>query len=549
MATGRTGANLAMACAVALLLSLYSYSGLYANPDDSQAIAGIAALGGGQDYPITKHTLRWPVIVYGTIFWALSGGNPEAVPLGFVLLHPLLVAAAFALGRMAAGDGAGLWCAWFAALQSLFYAFAGAVLPDLMLGLFLSGYVGALLWAVLRRNALRERPVRHAPVYAAAALCLWLAYLTKEAALIYGVPGLVAALCVFGKQWRGLAVCLGVFGAAFAALMAIDAAVLHALSGDPWLRIHIVAESDDLRAALIKKMARQTSHPLGRFITFVREHGWRHAAFLLLFFPALAGLTACMRLRAMRRKALLLWAFLLFPWLVLTFGSASPREYLGFPIQGRYSGAAAIPAALAAVWLLSRLRELGPRVLWRRLPGLTAERLAGAGFALLLLANLLQLPKNLAQAGDIYDARYYRAAHEAVRSVRAALGSVPIVVEAGKRSQLAFRYGTPPPGVTFAQGYRDSAGSAEWRLPPRPFVLLSHSRERRCARCLGPHLERLAEAEQFVLEDYLGRKGWFDWRRRADALLNAAGASRFARRAGPGDGAYARVRVVRERSP
>lgn len=364
---------------------------------------------------------------------ALLGAKFSIVAISFIALHQALNAITYAVGRFLWSDAAGLIAALIVGVSPLTVLYAGVILPDIMMTIFVVLAYFAFVAAYARRTQGRGRP---------AALLMFLAgvsvggsYLTKETGLILLPYFFFLWLACEGNVWRDgwgarrtltALVQGGLFAVGFAVVFVGEYFLLSHLIERPFFRLGWTFDAED--SSLQYMVARAGVDPIERLkLAYASINDLVRNTFQWI---AIASLTLFPLLRE-RRWSLLLLGVWLFGY--LTWGSASLSHYSPPSIQGRYYTpilpivALIIGGALRQChgWTIGRVR---PRVLRNGLTMAATVALVGV-----LLGGL--------RPADAMAGRQYRSvmAHAPAAALRRALAEQdgPVVMSATVAGRVA----------------------------------------------------------------------------------------------------------------
>lgn len=414
----RTCVVLALLVAIALLLDFLYYTGFYASDDISylRTAREIGTFGDAfADYNwrgSIANTRLGITVPDGLVYW-VSGGDVSVIAAGHVVYHLMLVVLAFAIGREVWDVRTGLLAAALVATSPILYLFAGAVLPDHAMSVWLALLLLVLLRARRRDQkaplAVREAARRYVP----AGLLLGLAYGCKETAIIMAVPcaAVIIAAAPSLRSWRWVRD--GAFLAAgLVAFLVLEQLVLRAITGDWISRFGGVA---DTGAAFEARMAKHGVDPLERFTYLgglLRK--------LLPLSSALLLITAIVFPFLRRRDAALI-AFFWWPLVYLTIGPTSLGAYRPPSIQERYYAIVVLPGAVMAAVVLGRAVERWSARGWSM----------RAVVALVSVVTFYEARADLSFGGTAYRSEFVRGFTMAYETARARYPDHPILLSKG----------------------------------------------------------------------------------------------------------------------
>jgi hypothetical protein len=354
-----------------------------------------------------------------------------------------------------------------AAVQPLFYVYAGAVLPDNVLSFWLGLLL--ILLEVVRQRREQWSPRTTRRWYAVAGLLIGVAYSCKETALIMTIP---AAICVIAAAPRLRSTDWVRNGAWMAgglvAFVALEVVALWILSGEPVWRLGFPGSLARNRELI----EIQGATPWDRFAYAARvlTAGAPLSAWVLLG----AGIVYAL----LRRRNLMLLVFFWWPALYLTIGTKRFSEYLPQSIQQRYYAVALLPALVMLAIVLIRAHDRWGGL--ARMPAVLRGRARTVVLAVLVGAMALyELDHNAPRAGTIYSAPWVRGYAAAVDIARDDYPQYQVVSERffhgpmrplffSGRSEWFRQYSSFPdkaPAPPFL--YVERAASAERRLAGR----------------------------------------------------------------------------------
>ena len=452
----------------ALAIDFVFYTGYYAS-DDAQYLLGANQVVKGVDLRATVGSSRLGLTLPGAAILWLTGGEIAWVAWFHVLYHLGLVVIAFHLGRLVADERVGHLAAGLAAVQPLFYIYAGAVLPDNVLSFWL-GLLLVLLEVVRqRREQWSPRTTRR--WYAVAGLLIGVAYSCKETALIMTIP---SAICVIAAAPRLRSTDWVRNGAWMAgglvAFVAVEVVALWFLSGEPVWRLGFpgnLARNREL-------MQIQGATPWDRFAfaAQVLTTAMPLSAWALLG----AGIVYALS----RRRNLMLLVFFWWPALYLTIGTKRFSEYLPQSIQERYYAVALLPALVMLAIVLMRAHDRWGGM--ARMPAVLRGRARAVVLAALVAAiALYELDHNAPRAGTIYSASWVRGYAAAVDIARDDYPQYHVV------SERFFRGPMRPLFLTGRPEWFRQYSSFPDKTPAPPFLYLERAvrAEKRRAGGLG----------------------------------------------------------------
>ena len=409
---------------LALAADFLFFTGFFAS-DDAAYLFGSRQLAEGAPLQAGLASARLGITLPDAAVYWVAGGEIAWVCWFHVLYHLGLVAVAFHLGRLIAGERAGLVAAMLTAAQPLFYVYAGAVLPDNAIAFWLG--VLLIVLETVRQGRERISAAAAGRWYAAAGFLIGVGYSCKETALIMTIP---SAICVIAAaprlrsmEWiRNGAWMAG----GLAAFFAIEGIALWALSGEPQWRLGFVAATSD---RLDQVLLTQGVTPWDRFAYAVQS--------LSSILPlSLWGLVAaCVVYALVRRRNAMLLVFFWWSALYLTVGTTSFTDYRPQTIQARYYSVALLPALVIGGILLVRLHDrLGSLA---RTPGFARGRALGAALSLIVgVMAIYELAINTPRAGNIYWAPFARGYAEALEIARDDYPQYPVVTESFYRTRM-----------------------------------------------------------------------------------------------------------------
>ncbi len=453
---------------LALAIDFVFYTGYYAS-DDGQYLLGANQVVNGVPLRAGVGSARLGLTLPAAAMLWITGGEIAWVAWFHVLYHLGLVVIAFRLGRLVADERVGHLAAGLAAVQPLFYVFAGAVLPDNALSFWLGLLL--ILLEVVRQRREHWNPRTTRRWYAVAGLLIGVAYSCKETALIMTIP---SAICVIAAAPRLRSTDWVRNGAwmagGLAAFIAIEVVALWILSGEPVWRLGFPGSLARNRELI----QIQGATPWDRFAYAARvlTAGAPLSVWVLLG----AGIVYALS----RGRNLMLLVFFWWPALYLTIGTKRFSEYLPQSIQQRYYAVALLPALVMLAIVLVRAHDRWGGL--ARLPAVMRGRARTVVLAALVAAMALyELDHNAPRAGNIYSARSVRGYAAAVDIARDDYPQYLVVSEGFFRGRMRPLFFT---------------GSPEWlrqyssfpdKIPAPPFLYLERavSAEKRRTGKLG----------------------------------------------------------------
>jgi 4-amino-4-deoxy-L-arabinose transferase-like glycosyltransferase len=464
-----TQRKLLLLALLASVLDLYFYSGFYMS-DDVSYLEGIQRIVSGRTIDVNDlaHT-RLAVTLPAALSYAITGSISLTI-LSFCLYHPILVLLAYAAGKLAFGERIALYGAALVALSPTYYFFAGAILPDNCLTLWLATALVIALYVddARARGALGRGRERMA--WAVAGLLTGVAYSAKEPALVLtAVLGVVAASRAGRDGVVHAMSCAASYGAGLMAFLAGEVLALRLLSGQWVVRLLAGVGSVASAAALEERAGRQGWLPWDRIAFWYHAATPYHGVGLVLVFILAANVAAPFLVRREQRRPLwILLAFWIWLFVYLTFGSARLDRYLPPPIQhARYYAPCAFAALLVLAASLVGAADGAARRLGAARPRLGrwchhAPTVVVAALAVLMFARIER------RAGAVYRAHQTKSALLAFGAARRLHPDLPIVLSDYLSKRLA-------PLVAVAKTPPLSAPSDNASLPARPFSFLRAS--------------------------------------------------------------------------
>jgi 4-amino-4-deoxy-L-arabinose transferase-like glycosyltransferase len=485
---------------LAWALNVYFYSGFYMS-DDGSYLSGIQQLATLQ--PISPDNLaqtRLMTIVPAALVYAATGSLPVTI-LSYTLYHPLLVLVVYWVGTLAFTTRSALLAAALVALSPVYYSFGGAILPDNALCLWLGLLLAGLLWG-LRWSGDPSRSERRE-------LLLWLAigglngmaYSAKEPGLIFVVPVALSILIgrlVQGARWRALRSVLA-FGTGLLAFLLLEAVVLRAQTGVWFIRLMAGMGNDHNVGALLDRVKKQGVLPGQRLaFWYSRNAGYFGLALWGTVAAHLASLWLTRPrgwLAQYRGRLAILASFWLWPFLYLTLGTASLRQYLPPPLQhARYFSVCAAPSLLFMAVVLSELFEHAAGRLPEARPRLQ-QLLRAVPAALGLIWGVAMFLQFEPGAGAIYRSLETKAALAAFQDARRLYPKLSVVLSSYLGARLDPLLHTP--GCSACDRIIAQVDTLP-EAPPRPFVAIMLSQSNRDS--LGPALARLQKSHEIELQ-------------------------------------------------
>lgn len=425
----RARLTLATAVVVALVLDFVFFTGYYASDDIQYITAGKMLFESGE-LPPGIGGLRLGMAIPTGLAYSIFGDSIAAAAWLHVLYHLVLVLLAFAIGRRVHDERVGLVAAVLAAINPLYYLFAGAVLPDNATSVWL----GLTLLLLLRARDLQTSGLlggRQALLrYGVIGFVLGVAYSTKETALIMVVPAAICTIAAAPRLRDPVWVRNGAFMAGgLVAFLILEMLIIRATSGASVMRFAI-GQDEGAATHVVQFFEKQGgTNPLERLWFAIVEQLPLVAP--LTLWPLLLAAVAYV---VVPRRNLHLMIFFWWPLVYLTIGTISFTSYAPPPIQARYYAIVMLPAV---VMLAAALAEIARRwVAWQRLP----ERVRGnallAGIALLVVVSLCEIVMNLPSAGNIYGARTVRQLTRAYEVARDQYPQYPITFNQRYRAKM-----------------------------------------------------------------------------------------------------------------
>ncbi|MCG8423375.1 MAG: glycosyltransferase family 39 protein [Proteobacteria bacterium] len=437
---------LVLLIALAFALDFLFYTGLFAS-DDTSYLYAARYLGGDRthSFPPSLTNARLGINIPNAIFYWLTGGDVSWVAWGNCLYHLGLVALAFAIGRLLYDGLSGLVAAGIVATSPIFYVFAGAILPDNAVALWLALSLLCLLLA-------HRRTGNNLALYVAAGACIGVSYTCKETGLIMIVPAGVAVVLsapfLRSSQWfvRGVALVAGL-----ALVVAIEVLWLRCLTGEWVWRLSLVKEFEGHVGDL--------SHSQGYWpwerIPFAISELARYAPVVTSVLVIAAIVHA---IRPGRNQQLLL--FFWWPALYLTIGSAGFTSYNPPPIAPRYYAIMWMPGAVIvareAVHLCRQLTRLSAWPKWLTAPLLLVS--------LTIASSWVEVQHNHQRAGNIYRASQVRSFVAAYEYARAEYPDLPIMLGPEFRNRMTTLFFPRAPADVYVHSYL----SGRQTPPPAP---------------------------------------------------------------------------------
>lgn len=405
------GATAGIAATAAGLAALF-YAGLLCS-DDTRYLLGALKIVSGEPISLGSPAERRLVFLLPAAFsFALTSSLTASIAI-YAAFYVGLVAATFRAGLRLLSPGWAALAALTVAVEPLVLRHSGAVLPDAACSLFLALAMVAMLdwqrceasgagpgsvWAALRTG-----------VFSGLALTM------KESGLVLMMlPAGWALLVAIRGRLRlaslapGLALVAGIL-----AVLAIEAVGFRVWAGTWHSSLLNVSTPHDFEGFLDE----QGRTPLARMASLYRLLD------PISFWTMAAGFAGAAVVLSRRHGPfgadggwLAVAAFFLWPLLYFTLGSASLRQYLPPVMQARYYAPCAVPGALLACWLASRLVGQVTRP--------AARRAIVVAMALALLAVVV---RHLPDRGRIYFVGSKEAFLFARADARARFPKVPVI--------------------------------------------------------------------------------------------------------------------------
>ncbi len=388
-----------------VLLSLFCYTGYYGS-DDMVYLGTIKRLARGDSIDFVLGAERFALLLPAVPVAWLTNGSNFAIIFSFALYFPVLVLLVYLLAGAIHDQTVARLAALVTMTSPLVYVFAGAILPDIPLTVWMTA---ALLFCCDLWRSPSAGWRRQAMICAAAGLCAGLAYSVKQTGLLIVLPCGAAIFLSCRPRFSPRMFSLGLaFLVGFGLVFLGEALLLYTLTGDIAGRQSLLS-SQDIQADL-----REFSHEQG-------SYPWQRIQLAWMLLESLLGVyryalpLALLLYFYFYREARTRWLGATLIWLplYLTIGSISLTAYLPPAIVERYY-VIAVPAGAIV------LAAVGLRLLAAR-----PARLALTS-AVVLAIFVAQFSTNGTRS--IYRTRETRAVIETVTAAKRQHAAFPLVL-------------------------------------------------------------------------------------------------------------------------
>ena len=380
---------------VSCLVDAFFFTGFYGSDDASYLDAARRVLEDGKLAPLPAFAhIRLTILGWNALIGGLLGFNIQLIAGSYVFFHQLLNVLTFMLGRRLFDNTVALLATFCLAMVPLAVTFSTAVLPDLPMSCFL--IMSLLLF--LASYDLREggKTVRGLIAIFSAALCVGLAYMAKEAALVALPFYLVLWLC--REDWRNKRVALTAGMVFFLGLVTIfltEWGVLSYLTGHSYIRMGWTAGAPTFPTNLYDYP--YGYYPLERLECIASQlEPWFSKTIMgylllgtVLVYPLMPG------------RRLSIWALAVWYFVYHTWGSTRLSEYLPPPLQARYFTPLLPLLLLAYAYIAMKI--------CRAVIGLIKNRGLRRGMGIVLGVLLVAHPLPTLHTSDLMAGKIFRA--------------------------------------------------------------------------------------------------------------------------------------------
>lgn len=309
-------------------LDLYFFTGHYSSDDCTYFLAGDRLVRDGALPNLSQGAIRLTLAGWNALVIWLFGPQVQIVAASYILFHQFLNALTFVLIKRLSDTRAAALGTYYVATFPLLLVYSGMILPDMPVA---CGCVLAFICYLSWRGNRESRSVKAWWTLFASGVCVGLAYMAKEAALVL-LPFFFAAWLTSIKRSRIVASIVqgAAFACGFFVVLLGEYLTLSHLAGESFFRLGWATESVDsgVRAAV----NRYGYEPLGR-LGWVGQRLGDDVWPLTLKVAIVASLFA---FPFVRQRC---WSVLLLPlWIFAfqTWGSMNVRSYTPPTIQARY---------------------------------------------------------------------------------------------------------------------------------------------------------------------------------------------------------------------
>lgn len=373
---------------MSLTVSILYYVGYYASDDlSSSYIPNVYRIING--IPLTE-IIRLPIIFF--IFLGKWVFGFEGIPMLFSFFYQLIIILTYVLANMIFGKGAGRIAATLAFGVSIFYYYAGAILPDNLLT------AAVLLAYICVIKSFTSKTTREKYFWAViTGLFSTIVFLMKEPYIIILVGFIPFGLHYKDKIVESLKIASVVL-VSFVGFFAINKLILFGF-GTEFTLFSFEVESQ--LQYFIEGNIRRGSETLPKHIVYTLKNlmfNWSYHYIVLMI--AIVAATVL----GIWKKNKLMMGLTLGYFVMLTYyacASVSLEQFVGLPVQNRYfaplHGISVVIIAGLLIYIIRNRESLYPTVI----------------LALLIL-SCVQVYGNLPKAGDIYNSVKQRAFQEVV---------------------------------------------------------------------------------------------------------------------------------------
>jgi hypothetical protein len=398
-------------------LDLFFFSGFYAS-DDIGYLQGAWKLLTGGKYSKSPDlsAIRLTMVGWNALIAWLLGYHVQLIAGSYIFYHQLLNVLTFLLARRTHDNAVAVLAAFCMATTPLAVTFSTGILPDLPLACFMLLSLLLFQWPYAR-DAVRGGGASCAALFGAG-ICVGLAYMAKEAALILLPYFLILWLCNERRRPKSRALLRGVaFTAGVFAVFSLEWAVLSHLTGHSYHRLEWTVAENEFDSGL--RQYPDGYYPAERLLRLrARIAPWFSVTGLHYVLAAGALIYPLTKGRRWAPWALALWFFAYHTW-----GSTRLSEYLPTSLQPRYFTPILPYLFIMYAFLILKVWNAVPRAI----ASPRAARAVQGVFALaLFLYPLPALRYSDKVAGKIYRADIVNSSYQAVRAARAA-GDRPVV--------------------------------------------------------------------------------------------------------------------------
>lgn len=339
------------------LLAYYFYIGMFCS-DDGRYLVGMAKIISGEPILIHSAAERRVFFLLPGAFFMWLGGEVDWAVSAYLVFYLLMPQVSWSLAEHFMDWRRAAWAGFITAFMPLAYTNAGAILPDLMAGVFLGlALINLVAW---HQRSGSGTDLSHAAVrLGSSGTLLAAAVLVKESSLVLlPVPLFYFAVIAIRQRLRLAALLVPLpFVAGMVIVFALDAIAFKIIAGTWHSSLLNATTPHDFRGFI----ASQGLHPLDRFTYLMGQ--WPSDAWFFvgaLLASVLVALSVYDPRAGVRDPAgvLLVVAFFVLPFLYFTIGTSSLSEYIPPVIQGRYYLPLLVPGSALLVigysWTVSR---------------------------------------------------------------------------------------------------------------------------------------------------------------------------------------------------